>query len=135
TRVRLSNVNMIWSSASHEASGEGQPHSIGRPLLDWTKGRKAMPTRFQGMRPSRRSFLRGSAALGTALAGSTLFAPAVHAAKAIKLGYVSPRTGPLAAFAEADDFVVKGFLATVKDGLKIGSETYGVEVVVKDSQS
>ena len=94
-----------------------------------------MPGRFHGMRPSRRSFLRGSAALGTALAGGTLFAPAVHAAKSIKLGYVSPRTGPLAAFAEADDFVVKGFLETVKDGLEIGGETYAVEVSVKDSQS
>ena len=48
-----------------------------------------MPRRFQGSRPSRRSFLKGSAALGTALAGGALFAPAVHAAKSIKLGYVS----------------------------------------------
>jgi branched-chain amino acid transport system substrate-binding protein len=86
--------------------------------------------------PSRRSFLKGSAALGTALAaGGALFAPAVHAAKSIKLGYVSPRTGPLAAFAEADDFVVKGFMETVKDGLKIGGNVYAVDVSVKDSQS
>ena len=94
-----------------------------------------MPRRFQGSRPSRRSFLKGSAALGTALAGGTLFAPAVHAAKSIKLGYVSPQTGPLAAFAEADEFVITSFLETVKDGLEIGGETYAVEVVVKDSQS
>jgi branched-chain amino acid transport system substrate-binding protein len=53
----------------------------------------------------------------------------------VKLGYVSPRTGPLAAFAEADDFVIKAFLETVKDGLKIGADTYAVEVSVKDSQS
>jgi branched-chain amino acid transport system substrate-binding protein len=64
-----------------------------------------------------------------------LFAPAVRAAKSIRLGYVSPRTGPLAAFAEADDFVIKSFMGTVKDGLKIGGETYSVEVSVKDSQS
>ena len=69
-----------------------------------------MPRRFHTLRPSRRSFLKGSVALGTALAGGALFAPAVHAAKSIKLGYVSPRTGPLAAFAEADDFVIKSFL-------------------------
>ena len=86
--------------------------------------------------PSRRGFLKGSAALGTALvAGGALSAPAVHAAKAIKLGYVSPRTGPLAAFAEADDFVIKGFMETFKDGLKIGGNVYAVDVTVKDSQS
>jgi branched-chain amino acid transport system substrate-binding protein len=95
-----------------------------------------MPDDFAAMpRPHRRGFLKGSAAFGATLAGGGLFAPAVHAAKSIRIGYVSPRTGPLAAFAEADDFVVKGFLATVKDGLKIGGDAYAVEVSVKDSQS
>ena len=84
---------------------------------------------------SRRSFVAGSAAAGTALAATPLFAPSVHAAKTLKLGYVSPRTGPLAAFAEADNFVIANFLNTVKGGLKIGSGSYPVEVVVKDSQS
>ena len=32
--------------------------------------------------------------------------PRSRAAKPLKLGYVSPQTGPLAAFAEADDFVI-----------------------------
>jgi branched-chain amino acid transport system substrate-binding protein len=86
---------------------------------------------LKSLKPSRRSILKGAAALG----GGMLFAPAVHAAKSIKLGYVSPQTGPLAAFAEADDFVIRGFLETVKGGLKIGNDTYPVEVSVKDSQS
>src|SRR5690606_22376583 len=55
--------------------------------------------------------------------------------KTIKLGYVSPQTGPLAAFAEADNFIISNFQQTVKDGLAIGGKTYPVEVVVKDSQS
>ena len=90
-----------------------------------------------GKRPtlSRRSFVAGSAAAGTALAAAPLFAPSVHAAKTLKLGYVSPQTGPLAAFAEADNFVISNFLNTVKGGLKIGSGSYPVEVLVKDSQS
>ena len=33
-------------------------------------------------------------------------APAVRAARTLRLGYVSPQTGPLAAFAEADNFVI-----------------------------
>jgi branched-chain amino acid transport system substrate-binding protein len=90
---------------------------------------------FGKLRPTRRSFLKGSAAAGAALAAGPLFAPAVHAAKTIKLGYVSPQTGSLAAFAEADKFVISGFLDTVKAGIKIGGESYPVEVVVKDSQS
>ena len=87
------------------------------------------------MRVNRRTFMKASAATGAALAAGSVFAPAVHAAKSIKIGYVSPQTGPLAAFAEADNFVISNFLETVKDGVKVGSATYPVEVAVKDSQS
>lgn len=93
-----------------------------------------MQERLRG-RLSRRSFVAGSAAAGTTLAASGVFAPTVWAAKTLKIGYVSPQTGPLAAFAEADNFVIANFLETVKGGLKIGGATYPVEVVVKDSQS
>jgi branched-chain amino acid transport system substrate-binding protein len=84
---------------------------------------------------SRRTFVAGSAAAGATLAAGPVFAPAVWAAKTIKLGYVSPQTGPLAAFAEADNFIISNFLKTVQGGLKIGGATYPVEVKVKDSQS
>src|SRR5512132_260376 len=84
---------------------------------------------------TRRSVLKSAVALGGAIAGGAVFAPAVHAAKTLKIGYVSPQTGPLAAFAEADNFVITNFLNTVRGGLKIGNESYPVEVLVKDSQS
>jgi len=87
------------------------------------------------IRVNRRSFIKASAATSAALAAGSVFAPAVRAAKSIKLGYVSPQTGPLAAFAQADNFVVSSFLNTVKGGLKIGGSSYPVEVAVKDSQS
>ena len=83
---------------------------------------------------SRRTMLKGAGAAGVAL-GAGVFAPAAHAAKPLKLGYVSPHTGPLAAFGEPDDFIIKGFLDTVKGGLKLGGKNVEVEVVVKDSQS
>ena len=62
-------------------------------------------------------------------------APAIAQSRAIKLGYVSPQTGPLAAFAEADNFIIANFREATKGGIKIGSATVPVEVVVKDSQS
>ena len=86
-------------------------------------------------RLSRRTFVASSAAAGTVLAANPVFAPAVWGARTIKLGYVSPQTGPLAAFAEADNFVLSNFHASVKDGMKIGGSTFPVEVIVKDSQS
>ncbi|MGA2128708.1 MAG: ABC transporter substrate-binding protein, partial [Xanthobacteraceae bacterium] len=91
--------------------------------------------RTSGRGLDRRAFIKAGAIGATAAASTSLWAPAARAAKTIKLGYVSPQTGPLAAFAEADSFIIKSFMATVKDGLKIGGATYPVEVVVKDSQS
>ena len=86
-------------------------------------------------RVSRRAVLKTSVAAGAALAAGSAFAPAVQAAKTFKIGYVSPQTGPLAAFGEADNFVISNFLDTVKGGVKVGSATLSVEVAVKDSQS
>jgi branched-chain amino acid transport system substrate-binding protein len=87
------------------------------------------------IRVNRRGFIKASAATGAALATGSVFAPAAHAAKTFKIGYVSPQTGPLAAFAEADNFVISNFLNTVKGGVKVGTATLPVEVAVKDSQS
>ena len=61
---------------------------------------------------TRRDFLKTTAATGALAATSGLAAPAVAQDVAIKLGYVSPQTGPLAAFGEADKFVIDGFLST-----------------------
>jgi branched-chain amino acid transport system substrate-binding protein len=91
---------------------------------------------FRKVTLDRRQFVKTSAAAAAALIGTeTIFTPAAHAAKTIKLGYVSPQTGPLAAFAEADNFILEGFRGLVKSGVKIGSSSVPVEVVVKDSQS
>jgi branched-chain amino acid transport system substrate-binding protein len=84
---------------------------------------------------TRRRFMQGTAATGAALAAGPLFAPAVKAANTIKIGYVSPKTGPLAPFAESDDFNAKLYLDTIKSTLKIGGSDYTVEVIQKDSQS
>ena len=87
------------------------------------------------IRLNRRGFMKASAATGAALATGSVFAPAVHAAATVKIGYVSPQTGPLAAFSEADNFIIGSFKEATKGGIKVGSSTLPVEVIVKDSQS
>ena len=56
---------------------------------------------------NRRTFLAGSGALiaTPAILTSTR---AYAANKILKVGYVHPKTGPLAGFAEADDFIIEG---------------------------
>ena len=80
---------------------------------------------------SRRQILKSSLAAGAL----PLFATAARATDSLTLGYVSPRTGPLAAFGEADDFVIADFLKATKGGIQVGSKTFAINVVVKDSQS
>lgn len=85
---------------------------------------------------SRRKVLKmggGAAALG--LAASAFPAPFVLAAKSIKIGYVSPKTGPLAVFADPDPFTLGQVTKALAGGLKSGGKTYPVEIIYKDSQS
>lgn len=75
----------------------------------------------------RRNFLKGTAATGLALAAPSLAMPAIAQGARIRLGYVSPQSGPLAGFAESDAYNIAAFLAT-----EAGKN---FEVIVKDSQS
>ncbi len=75
---------------------------------------------------TRRKLLKSSAATGLLVASGGLAAPALSQGTKIRLGYVTPASGPLAAFAEADNFIIDSFLNVA------GSD---FEVIVKDSQS
>ena len=75
---------------------------------------------------TRRKLLKTGTAAGLALSAGGLAAPALASGAKIKLGYVSPQSGPLAAFSEADSFIINNFLASSGDDF---------EVIVKDSQS
>ncbi|CAN0606624.1 unnamed protein product, partial [Ectocarpus sp. 12 AP-2014] len=68
-----------------------------------------------------------TALVGAAAATSGLAMPAIAQGARIKLGYVSPQSGPLAAFAEADNFILSNFAQSAV------AENF--EVIVKDSQS
>lgn len=79
---------------------------------------------------SRRHFTQTLAAV--AAAGAT---PFVWAADTVKIGYVSPQTGPLAPFGEADKWVIEQMKTAFKDGMVIGGKKHDVQIVLKDSQS
>ena len=76
---------------------------------------------------SRRKLLKSTAATGLVLTASGLAAPAIAQGARIRIGYITPQSGPLAAFAEADSFILDGF-----SGSEAGAN---FEVIVKDSQS
>lgn len=81
---------------------------------------------------SRRQILKaGTAAAFVAMAPSLTRAQG----RPIKIGLVTPATGPLAIFAEPDAFVLSEFKKAVAGGIKIGGQSHPVEVIVKDSQS
>jgi branched-chain amino acid transport system substrate-binding protein len=90
--------------------------------------------------PSRRDVLRALGAGTLALAGgSALEAARPFEARAasgsIKIGFVSPRTGPAAGFGEPDGYVLGLAKKALARGLDIGGTHYSVEVIDKDSQS
>ncbi len=74
----------------------------------------------------RRTLLKGAAGLA-AVSGFPFIARAQSTT--IKLGYVTPQSGPLAGFSEADTFIIDGFMEAAK---AMGAN---FEVIVKDSQS
>ena len=83
----------------------------------------------------RRKFLVGTAVGGSTLFASSLFTPALAQSKTIKIGYVTPKTGPLSLFSEADEFVFAGARAAFANGIVVGGKSYPVEIVSKDTQS
>jgi branched-chain amino acid transport system substrate-binding protein len=71
------------------------------------------------------------------LATSTIFKPAILRAAddVIRIGHVSPVTGPMAGFAEAQDWTLGGIRKLLEPGLQIAGKTYKVEIITKDSQT
>lgn len=83
---------------------------------------------------NRRHFLTGTSALLAAPA--ILRATRVYAqTPTLKVGHVSPRTGPLAGFAEADDYILQAIQARFSDGIENNGRAWAIEIISKDSQS
>jgi branched-chain amino acid transport system substrate-binding protein len=74
-----------------------------------------------------------TAAFGLApyIATSRAFA----SSRTIKIGLVTPRTGPLASFGQADDFTVAQMKRVFAKGLRVGKNTYPIQILQRDAQS
>jgi branched-chain amino acid transport system substrate-binding protein len=83
----------------------------------------------------RRALVLGSAGFGALALGQAPIRAAAQSARTIVIGYVTPETGPLAAFGEADSFVIGAVRKSFAKGITVGGKTHPVEIVVKDSQS
>lgn len=59
----------------------------------------------------------------------------VTAQDTIRIGYITPQTGPLAPFGAADEFILAGIEDVLADGLEIDGTMYNVEILVRDTQS
>ncbi|MCB1355281.1 MAG: ABC transporter substrate-binding protein [Maritimibacter sp.] len=84
---------------------------------------------------TRRGFLQATGATGLVTAAGGLGTPALAQGKPIKIGFVTPQTGPLAIFAEPDAFTLESFAKQIGDGIMINGTKHPVEFIVKDSQS
>src|SRR3954447_1570170 len=86
-----------------------------------------------GLTATRRTALKGAVA-----AGATLAMPGIVRAlgdETIKIGFISPVTGPLGLFGETDTYTLDKMRKRLANGLEIGGKTYQVKVIDRDAQS
>ncbi len=83
----------------------------------------------------RRRFLQVTALSGAAALAGCGTSNTLGHRPAVRLGYVSPQSGPLFAFGQADAFVLADVRRVLKDGLQVGGRAHPVQILVRDSQS
>ena len=74
----------------------------------------------------------------TAITGPAIFRGSTAKAatsRVVKIGHVSPQTGALAPFAEADPFILGQIRGVLAKGITNGGVTYEVQIISRDSQS
>jgi branched-chain amino acid transport system substrate-binding protein len=86
------------------------------------------------LKPTRRQVVGGAAALVAAPSVLRVI-PANAQSKVIKIGFVTPSSGPLAGFAESDNFILGQVRNVIGNGIAANGRTYPVQIIVKDSQS
>ncbi|WP_440532675.1 ABC transporter substrate-binding protein [Variovorax sp. YR566] len=75
--------------------------------------------------------LAGAAGLALAVPGRA----SAQGADTLRIGFVSPRTGPLGSFGEGDGYVLGLARKALGGGLTIGGKKYNVELLDRDTQS
>jgi len=98
---------------------------------------RALPSVTLPENPSRRTFLKTTAAAAAIAAAPALLTNYARAAgRTLKIGLIAPKSGVVATFAEPLDYILK----LQKDqlfskGVTINGVTYPIEIIVKDSRS
>ncbi len=89
--------------------------------------------RISGAGLTRRDLMTAAAAGTAALAfgGRRAFA----ADDTLKVGFISPRTGPLGGFGETDGYVLELARKALANGFQAGGKTWKVEILDRDTQS
>lgn len=84
---------------------------------------------------SRRKVIVGgvAGAVALALGGPRAFAAGTE--KVLRIGFISPRSGPLASFGAGDPYVLGLVRAALAKGFTAGDTTYRVEILDRDTQS
>lgn len=72
---------------------------------------------------------------GAATAAMTMGLRPAFAADVLKVGFISPRTGPLGGFGETDGYVLEVVRKALADGIEISGKKYAVEILDQDTQS
>jgi branched-chain amino acid transport system substrate-binding protein len=85
--------------------------------------------------PGRRKLLKLAAASSALITTPWVFQPARAAAKVIKIGQITPETGPIAAFGEPSKWVAQGVEKALGDGIMVAGEMHKVQILNRDSQS
>src|SRR6516165_6404605 len=84
----------------------------------------------------RRKLVKLIAAGGAgAIASPWMFQTGRAAGRPIKIGMVSPQTGPIAAFGEADQWVLAEANKVLVKGITVAGDQHPVEILYRDSQS
>jgi branched-chain amino acid transport system substrate-binding protein len=84
----------------------------------------------------RRKFLKTAAARSAAaIASPWMFQSSRAAARVIKIGQITPETGPIAAFGEPSKWVAEQVSKFLGDGIVVAGEKHPVQILNRDSQS
>jgi branched-chain amino acid transport system substrate-binding protein len=86
---------------------------------------------------NRRKFVAATAGTGLALSGRAYGQSMAMSSpdSTLKVGFVSPRTGALAGFGEADGFILNLNREKFAKGVTINGKTYSVQILDRDTQS
>ncbi|MFK3692479.1 ABC transporter substrate-binding protein [Agrobacterium tumefaciens] len=94
-----------------------------------------MKTLLEGINQTRLSRRTALKTMGAAAA--TLAMPGLTRASGgkIKVGFISPLTGPLSPFGESDGYTVEIIKTLLANGIQNNGKTYEVDILVRDAQS